>query len=76
MQKEVRTKYHPSNLSKIRPPIQHLSNLNSALLFLHVAQDEFSPNSLHWCDIDIISYLLTQTRDAIQTEHDKGAKLG
>jgi hypothetical protein len=76
MQEQVPTKHHLSIASTIRPPNQPISNINSALLFLHVAQEEFSSNSIYWCDIDIITYLLTQTRDAIQTEHDKGAKLG
>jgi hypothetical protein len=75
MQEQVRTKNHPSNSSTIRPPNQPISNLNGALLFLHVAQAEFSSNSDHGCDIDIITYLLTQTRDAIQTERDKGPNL-
>lgn len=75
MQEKVRTKYHPSLSFLIRPPTRHLSNLNSALLFLNVAQEEFPSNSLYWCDIDIVRYLLTQTRDAIQAEHDKGPKL-
>jgi hypothetical protein len=74
MQEQVRKKNHPSNSSTFRPPNQ-LSNLNGALLFLHVAQEEFSSNSVHGCDIDIITYLLTQTRDAIQTERDKGPNL-
>jgi hypothetical protein len=75
MLEKVHTKYPPSLSFPIRPPTQHLSNLNSALLFLNVAQEEFSSNSLYWCDIDIIRYLLTQTRDAIQGEHDKEPNL-
>jgi hypothetical protein len=75
MQEQVRKKNHPSNSSTFRPPNQPISNLNGALLFLHVAQEEFSSNSVHGCDIDIITYLLTQTRDAIQTERDKGPNL-
>jgi hypothetical protein len=75
MQEQVRTKNYPSNSSTTHPPNQPISNLNSALLFLRVAQDEFPPNSVYSCDIDIIIYLLTQTRDAIQTKHDKGPNL-
>ena len=75
MQEQVRMKYHPSNLSTIRPPNQPLSNLNSALLFLDVAQAEFSTNSGYWCDIEIVKHLLIQTRDQIKAEYDKVAKL-
>jgi hypothetical protein len=75
MQEQVRTKYHPSNLSTIRPPNQPLSSLNSALLFLDVAQAEFSSNSGYWCDIAIVKYLLVQTRDQIKEEYDKVARL-
>jgi hypothetical protein len=76
MQEQGRPKDSPSNPSAIRPVHPRISNLNSALLFLYVAQEEFSSNSVIWCDIDIITYLLTQTRDAIQTAHDKGATIG
>jgi hypothetical protein len=72
---EVRTKYYPSDLSTISPPNQPLSNLNGALLFLSIAQAEFSSNSGYWCDIEIMKYLLTQTRDQIKAEYDKVAKL-
>ena len=75
MQEQVLTKHHPSNSSTIHPPTQLLSNLNSALLFLSVAQGEFSSNSDHWCDIEILKDLLTQTRDQIKAEYDKAAKL-
>jgi hypothetical protein len=56
MQEEVGTQYHPSNLSTIRPPNHTVSNLNLALLFLDVAQAEFSSNSGYWCDIEIVRY--------------------
>ena len=75
MQEQVRTKHHPSNSSTIRPTNQPLSNLNSALLFLNVAQGEFSSNSDYWCDIEILKFLLTQTRDQIEAEYDEAAKL-
>jgi hypothetical protein len=75
MQEEVRTQYHPSNLSTIRLPNQTVRNLNLALLFLDVAQAEFSPNSGYWCDIEIVKHLLIQTRDQIKAEYDKVAKL-
>jgi hypothetical protein len=75
MQEQGRPKGSPSNPSTIRPANPRISNLNSALLFLYVAQEEFSSNSVIWSDIEVIAYLLTQTRDSIQTEHDKGPKL-
>jgi hypothetical protein len=75
MQEQEHTKYHPSNSSTIHPPNQPVSNLNCALLFLNVAQGEFSSNSGYWCDIEIMKYLLTQTRDQIKEEYDKVAKL-
>jgi hypothetical protein len=71
----VRTKCHPSDLSTISPTNQPLSDLNSALLFLGVAQAEFSSNSGHWCDIEIVKDLLVQTRDQIKAEYDKVAEL-
>ena len=75
MQEEVSTQYHPSNLSTIRPPNHAGRNLNLALLFLDIAQAEFSSNSGYWCDIEILKYLLTQTRDEIKAEYDKVATL-
>jgi hypothetical protein len=75
MHEKVRTKDRPSDSSTIHPTNQPLSNLNSALLFLNVAQGEFSSNSDYWCDIEILKYLLTQTRDEIKAEYDKVATL-
>jgi hypothetical protein len=75
MQEEVRTMCHPSNLSTISPPSQPVRNLNLALLFLDVAQAEFSSNSGYWCDIEILKDLLTRTHDQIKAEYDKVAKL-
>jgi hypothetical protein len=75
MQEEVRTKYHPSNLSTIRQTNLPAHNLNSALLFLNVAQADFPTNSAYWCDIEIVKHLLIQTRDQIKAEYDKGARL-
>ena len=75
MQEEVRTQNHPSNLSTIRPPNHAGRNLNLALLFLDVAQAEFSSNSGYWCDIEIVKRLLTKTHDQIKAEYDKVAKL-
>jgi hypothetical protein len=75
MQEEVCTQYHPSNLSTIRPPNQTVRNLTLSLLFLDVAQAEFSSNSAYWCDIEIVKHLLIQTRDQIKVESDKVAKL-
>ena len=75
MQEEVCTQYHPSNLSTIRPPNQTVRNLTLSLLFLDVAQSEFSTSSVHWCDIEIVKHLLIQTRDQIKAEYDKVAKL-
>ena len=46
-----------------------------ALLFLDVAQAEFSSNSGYWCDIAIVKYLLVQTRDQIKEEYGKVATL-
>ena len=75
MQEQVRMKYHPSNLPTIRPPNETVRNLTLSLLFLDVAQSEFSSNSGHWCDIEIVKHLLIQTRDQIKAEYDKVAKL-
>jgi hypothetical protein len=75
MQEQVRTKYDPSNSSTILYTNQPGRNLNIALLFLDVAQAEFSSNSAHWCDIEIVKHLLIQTRDQIKAESDKVAKL-
>jgi hypothetical protein len=75
MQEEVRTKYHPSSLSTIRQTNLPARNLNIALLFLDVAQADFSTNSGYWCDIEIVKHLLIQTRDQIKAEYDKVAKL-
>jgi len=75
MQEQVRTKYDPSNSSTILYTNQPGRNLNIALLFLDVAQAEFSSNSAYWCDIEIVKYLLIQTRDQIKAESDKVAKL-
>jgi hypothetical protein len=75
MQEQVRTKYHPPHLSTIVQTNQPVGNLNSALLFLDVAQGEFSSNSAYWCDIEIVKHLLIQTRDQIKAEYDKVAKL-
>ena len=75
MQEQVRTMYHPSNLSTISPPSHPVRNLNLALLFLDVAQAEFSSNSGYWCDIEIVKHLLTKTHDQIKAEYDKVAKL-
>jgi hypothetical protein len=72
---QVSTKYHPSHLSTTNPPDQPLSNLNSALMFLNVAQAEFLSNSDYWCHIEIVKHLLAQTRDQINAEYDKVAKL-
>jgi hypothetical protein len=75
MQKDVCTQYHPSNLPTIRPPNETVRNLTLSLLFLDVAQSEFSSNSGRWCDIEIVKHLLIQTRDQIKAEYDKVAKL-
>jgi hypothetical protein len=75
MQEAVCTQDHPSNLSTIRPPNQNVRNLTLSLLFLDVAQSEFSTSSVHWCDIEIVKHLLIQTRDQIKAEYDKVAKL-
>jgi hypothetical protein len=75
MREQVRTKYDPSNSSTILYTNQPGRNLNIALLFLDVAQAEFSSNSAYWCDIEIVKYLLIQTRDQIKAEYDKVAKL-
>jgi hypothetical protein len=75
MREQVRTKYDPSNSSTILYTNQPGRNLNIALLFLDVAQAEFSSNSAYWCDIEIVKYLLIQTRDQIKAESDKVAKL-
>ena len=75
MREQVRTKYDPSNSSTILHTNQPGRNLNIALLFLDVAQAEFSSNSAYWCDIEIVKYLLIQTRDQIKAESDKVAKL-
>jgi hypothetical protein len=75
MQEEASTQYHPSNLSTIHPPNHTVRNLNLSLLFLDVAQAEFSFNSGDWCDIEIVKYLLIQTRDQIKAKYDKVAKL-
>jgi hypothetical protein len=75
MQEQVRTKYDPSNSSTILYTNQPGRNLNIALLFLDVAQAEFSSNSAYWCDIEIVKHLLIQTRDQIKAESDKVAKL-
>jgi hypothetical protein len=74
MQEQVRPNY-PSKLSTISPPHQPVRNLNIALLFLDVAQSDFSSNSAYWCDIEIVKHLLTKTRDQIKAECDKVAKL-
>ena len=75
MQEQVCTKYDPSNSSTILYTNQPGRNLNIALLFLDVAQAEFSSNSAYWCDIEIVKHLLIQTRDQIKAESDKVAKL-
>jgi hypothetical protein len=75
MQEQVRTKYHPSNPSTILQTNQPGRNLSIALLFLDVAQAEFSSNSGYWCDIEIVKHLLIQTRDQIKAKYDKVAKL-
>jgi len=75
MQEEVRTQNHPSNLSTIRPPNHAGRNLNLALLFLDIAQAEFSSNSGYWFDIEIVKHLLIQTHDQIKAEYDRAAKL-
>jgi hypothetical protein len=75
LQMQVRTMYHPSNLSTISPPSQPVRNLNLALLSLDVAQAEFSSNSGYWCDIEILKDLLIRTHDQIKAEYDKVAKL-
>jgi hypothetical protein len=75
MQEQVRPKYDPSNSSTILYTNQPGRNLNIALLFLDVAQAEFSSNSAYWCDIEIVKHLLIQTRDQIKVESDKVAKL-
>jgi hypothetical protein len=75
MQEQVGTKYDPSNSSTIFQTNQPGRNLSIALLFLDVAQGEFSSNSRYWCDIEIVKHLLIQTRDQIKAEYDKVAKL-
>jgi hypothetical protein len=75
MQEQVRTKSHRSNPSTKLTKNQPGRNLSIALLFLDVAQAAFSPNSGYWCDIEIVKYLLVQTRDQIKEEYDKVAKL-
>jgi hypothetical protein len=75
MQEQVRTKSHPSNPSTILQTSRAGSNLSIALLFLDVAQAEFSSNSGYWCDIEIVKYLLIQTRDQIKAKYDKVARL-
>ena len=75
MQVQVSTKYDPSNSSTILHTNQPGRNLNIALLFLDVAQADFSPNSGYWCDIEIVKHLLIQTRDQIGAEYDRLAKL-
>jgi hypothetical protein len=74
MQEQVLTNY-PSKLSTISPHTnQPVRNLNIALLFLNVAQSDFSSNSAYWCDIEIVKHLLTKTRGQIKAECDKVAK--
>jgi hypothetical protein len=74
MQEQVRTKSHPSNPST-KLPKKNGRNLSIALLFLDVAQAEFSSNSEYWCDIEILKHLLIKTRDQIKADYDKVAKL-
>ena len=75
MQEQVRTKSHPSNPSTKLTKNQPGRNLSIALLFLDVAQAEFSSNSEYWCDIEILKHLLIKTRDQIKADYDKVAKL-
>jgi hypothetical protein len=75
MQEQVRTSSHPSNSFTICPPNQPVRNLKIALLFLDIAQSDFSSNSGYWCDIEIVKHLITQTLDQIKAEYDKVAKL-